>query len=67
MEELEDRLHFFVEECDYLQVLTSSELPLLPGDFLLQEQQRLRCCLVSHRGSRSCVTCTMDSLEWVPR
>ncbi|XP_062367619.1 protein misato homolog 1 isoform X2 [Cinclus cinclus] len=44
VEELEDRLHFYVEECDYLQVPTLSKLPLLSRNFLLKMKQNLRCC-----------------------
>lgn len=44
VEELEDRLHFYVEECDYLQVLTLSKLPVLSRNFLLKMKEDLRCC-----------------------
>lgn len=50
MEELEDRLHFYVEECDYLQVLTLSRLPLLPGTFLLEVKLNLSCCCCFPQG-----------------
>ncbi|OWK55061.1 Protein misato 1 [Lonchura striata] len=44
VEELEDRLHFFVEECDYLQVHTFSRLPWPPRNVLLQLKQNPSCC-----------------------
>lgn len=37
-------MHFYVEECDYLQVRTLSKLPWLSGNFLLEMKQNLRCC-----------------------
>lgn len=58
LEELEDRLHFYVEECDYLQVAAWHGRHLgrnspHPADFRHSPLSR---------ASRSCVTCTMASL-----
>ncbi|KAM4755817.1 protein misato homolog 1 isoform 2-T2 [Cyanocitta cristata] len=50
VEELEDRLHFYVEECDYLQVHTFSRLPWLSGHFGLEMKQNLRCCCCFPQG-----------------
>lgn len=58
LEELEDRLHFYVEECDYLQVAVwhggywgrNSSHPTMFHHSPLS------------RASRSCVTCMMASL-----
>lgn len=61
-EELEDRLHFYVEECDYLQVAVCVEdtgleasLPVPPSILHLS------------RASRSCATYMTASLGWALR
>lgn len=58
LEELEDRLHFYVEECDYLQVAVWHSGHWGRNSF---HPTIFHYSLLS-RASRSCVTCTMASL-----
>lgn len=64
LEELEDRLHFYVEECDYLQVRRlGPELPFPPRSLQLEVKPNV----VLRRGFRSFATCTTGSPGSAPK
>lgn len=68
VEELEDRLHFYVEECDYLQVSQLSPSSLFsPEPFCSRGSRISAAAIMVHRDFRCSVTSTMDSLELGPR
>ena len=74
LEELEDRLHFYVEECDYLQVAEGTAGSGVETSLIHGGQWGRNVPHPAHfhfpplsRASRFCVTCMMASLGWAPR
>lgn len=78
LEELENKLHFFVEECDYFQVsywiFIYSDLYYNKenwSNILIRTSSAVLwvIILLLHplRASRFCVTCLMASLAWVQK
>lgn len=66
-EELDDRLHFYVEECDYLQVAVCTEDTGLEASLPFPSRPVPPSILHLSRASRSCATYTMASLGWALR